>query len=177
MSSDLLVDLRIPSSGICWGRQLAWRSERARLSRPFSCHMLPLVQSSPSFYKIVAYNLSILNNANRSVRRITINLSVTGVFKLRILHLVRQCQANRRFTAADNGINTLVRDLSRAKFLSIEAGIEKGVLNDLTLRMRMGIPEQAGLEVSDRSRLLPHDPLLPTQCSHTYHKVLSGLFS
>lgn len=55
-------------------------------------------------------------------------------------------------------INALVQDLNRANFRSMEVGIEIDVLNDLTLRMRMGMPEHAGLEVSDRSRLIPSRP-------------------
>ena len=49
----------------------------------------------------VAYNLQILNHA------------VTGVFELRMFHLLRQRQAVRRPTAADNGIGTLLCNILR----------------------------------------------------------------
>ena len=74
-------------------------------------------------------NLLISHNAERSVRRITNNSSVTGVFPFGILHLISQ-RENRRPTAADNGINihsrsevfdearTLIKYLKSTTYLS-----------------------------------------------------------
>ena len=70
--------------------------------------MLPLVQSSPSSWHIVASNPTYHITHKKPVRRISIDLSVGELSKFRISHLMWQRRANQRPTLADEGICSLV---------------------------------------------------------------------